>query len=62
MTICCSHESPGLGTTKVQIAVTVAGTLAPQETIAVFSIVLGVLLVVVQAVEDALPKGNGATH
>ena len=58
MTICCSHESPGLGTTKVQIAVSVAGMLAPQETIAVFSIVLGVLLVVVETVENALPHGN----
>ena len=52
------HESVSLCAAEVQIAVAVAGIIAPRQTVAVLGIVLGMLLVVVETVENALPHGN----
>ena len=58
MAIRYSHKAPSLCAAEVQIAVAVIGMVAPRKAVAVLSVILGVLLVVVQAVEDALPQGN----
>ena len=50
-----SHKAPCLCSAEIEIAVAVAGIVAPREAVAVLGIVLGVLFVVIQAVENALP-------
>ena len=52
------HEAVSLCAAEVQIAVTVIGMVAPRKAVAILSVVLGMTLVVVETVENALPQGN----
>ena len=53
-----SNKAVSLCAAEVQIAVAIVRMVAPRQAVAILGIVLGMTLVVVETVENALPQGN----